>query len=203
MPPQHKCGNARFYLHSCNPAYFLSGLSPWSNTSTMKGSMPNTLSRRFLPQASGFPTGIQLQNQGLVYHIAQSSLFLQNYLSKYIKLLQLTATYVCGNCILFLAYFSLQAKNNSMNVQRYEDYSKLRALRIWMKASAEGRVVRVECRYFSLRSVLTSYFWLIHLNFHASLCREVPREPARDCRSCCCSSSCHWRAHCCCFHRLS
>lgn len=146
-------GNSRSSLLSCDPDYFLSGLGPWSNSSARKGSMPSTLGHSSLPQTSGFPSGIQLQNQGLVYRTAQSSLFLQDYPSKYIKLLQLTATYVCGNCILFLVYFSLQAKTNSMNVQGYEDYSKSRALHIWMKASAEGRVVRVECRYFHLACI--------------------------------------------------
>lgn len=152
-PPAHAfCpednGNTRFSLLSCHP-----GLSPWSNSSARKGILPNTLGHSSLPQTSGFPAGIQLQNQGLVYRTAQSSLFLQGHPSKYIKLLQLTATYVCGNCILFLVYFSLQAKNNSMNVQGYEDYGKLRALHIWTKASAERRVARAECRYFHLACI--------------------------------------------------
>lgn len=40
-----------------------------------------------------------------------------------------------------------------MNVQGYEDYSKLRALHIRVKASAEEKVVRVECRYFYLACI--------------------------------------------------
>lgn len=67
----------------------------------------------------------------------------------------------------FLLYFSLQAKNSTAKVQGYEDYSKLRALHIWMKLSTGGWVVRLECRYFHLACI--NFVFLIHSSYDLQL----------------------------------
>lgn len=122
------------------------------------GRTPSTLSPSILPQTSCWPSGICVQNRGHLYNTAQSSLFPSIKVCKTMT----NDSYWCIWKLHFflLLYFRLQAKNSTVNVQGYEDYSKLRALHIWMELSRGGWVVRWECRYFHLACI--SFVFLIN-----------------------------------------
>lgn len=134
-------------------------------------------------------------------------MLLQEYPAKSIKLSQLAAPYRCGDSVLFWCVLS-KSQNQFCDCPEVGRLEQIKS-KLSRQASAEGEVVRVECRYFHLDWINFIFFFyyyfflLIHINFPSIPRVEESPGSLQQCHCCCCSSSCHWRAQCCCFRSLA